>query len=426
MSVVDDLEEEPDVVAEREPRRSRVGRDLRHIEPHARPDATNSRPVLSRCSSSRSPSSPVMSTVLAADHPERRAPRARARRRSGSYVEREAATPPPGARRRRGARRLRRRRRERSDVRGARRRRPARAGRRGRARTCGRARARPPAGAQPRRLAPLASATARQRTGRIRFPPDSSEYRERLVRAAEIGREARARRGTPRRASRSSSAGRIGAGCAPASARPRSAVASSASSAMQIDGRVAVDVVGRREPLEVVRRCVAAAPSSSSARPSASSTGLTPPPPRARRAPRIAVDEPRGVLGRVPLREHDRLVDRDLARHRLLLELVHADAQDIAPRAYQAGRRASRRTRRRSARRARAPAPATASASERAKSSGAALEQRGELLPREIPLVEEEERLRGARAFRLVREPSCGPRATAGGLPSRQGSVEVE
>ena len=39
------------------------------------------------------------------------------------------------------------------------------------------------------------------------------------------------------------------------------------------------------------------------------------------------VDEASGVLGCVPLRECDRLVDRNLCRHVARFELVHRDAQ---------------------------------------------------------------------------------------------------
>src|SRR5437763_1946071 len=40
-----------------------------------------------------------------------------------------------------------------------------------------------------------------------------------------------------------------------------------------------------------------------------------------------AVDEPARVLARVPLRKLDGLVDRDLGRHALRLELLHADPE---------------------------------------------------------------------------------------------------
>ncbi len=142
---------------------------------------------------------------------------------------------------------------------------------------------------------------------------------------------ARARRGTPRR--------RRAARQPAASARFRARVssasicfASSASSAM------------RSTAASPSTSSAAASRSSSSRRafscPSSSSRACerrrsrpgrhAQPPPLARDAAEDAVDEPRRVLGRVALREHDRLVDRDLARHRLLLELVDADAQDVA------------------------------------------------------------------------------------------------
>ncbi len=159
----------------------------------------------------------------------------------------------------------------------------------------------------------------------------------------------------------------------------------------QLDGGIPVDVLGRGEPFELVAALVE--------RPEqllGASQRLVDRQSRCLLltgdAGEDAVDEPRRILRRVALRQYHGLVDRDLARHRLLLELVHADAQDIAlERPEAVGRPVRRRGRDAEVERR---GPRCDRLRERAREVvGLAFEERRELLPGEVPLVEKEQRL---------------------------------
>src|SRR5207344_253906 len=132
---------------------------------------------------------------------------------------------------------------------------------------------------------PQASATARQSTGRTRLPPDSSEY----LSACSRPPSSRANRSEPRYAStvsRSSSAGRIGQG-----ARSRQLTFDLARQlgelGDEVDGGVAVDVVGRSQPLELLAALVQRPEELLRARQRLvhGSRHVTPPPLRVPRAP---------------------------------------------------------------------------------------------------------------------------------------------
>ena len=115
--------------------------------------------------------------------------------------------------------------------------------------------------------------------------------------------------------------------------------------------------------------------------------------------PEDPVHEPSRLVGRVALRERDRLVDRDLDRHLAAVELVDRRSAGRSARARRAGRPASPRTPRRSARRARRACAATDSASSRANGSTSPSYSDAERLAGQVPLVEQEER----------RAPGCPP-----------------
>ena len=226
--VVDDLEEQPELVAERAPGRLLP---LRHLRgPEAEPDrggeqAARLQPV-QRGEVGRG-SGDV--EVLAADHPERRLRELAADRRASGTTA-PAGTPPPAARRPRGCRPPRRSASRSRDARGAPRRRRAPAGRRGRARRCGRARARPPQGAPSRRLhQPPRQSRGRSPAARACPRPRSSTAPIRPARRAPGS--ARGRRGTTRPSARSSSRGVTILRLAwPAAAAPRPASRSRESS----------------------------------------------------------------------------------------------------------------------------------------------------------------------------------------------------
>ena len=82
-----------------------------------------------------------------------------------------------------------------------------------------------------------------------------------------------------------------------------------------------------------------------------------------------AVHEPARVLGRVALRQRDRLVDRHLERDRTFFELVDADAEDVPLQRAELLRRPVAGDRPRSARRARPRAPRPPRPGSRANSS---------------------------------------------------------
>ena len=168
--VVDDLEEQPELGAERAPRRPARASGTRATQSASADrrleEAARLQPVQRRLVGRGAGDV----EVLAADHPERRAARARARRAACRTTSR-AGTPRRGARRPRGCRRPRRTASTSTAARAAPRRCRATAGRRARARTCARARARSPPASASSGSAPAASAVARQITGRTRLPP---------------------------------------------------------------------------------------------------------------------------------------------------------------------------------------------------------------------------------------------------------------
>ena len=116
-----------------------------------------------------------------------------------------------------------------------------------------------------------------------------------------------------------------------------------------------------------------------------------------------AVDEASAVLGRIPLREGDRLVDRNLGRHVARLELVHGDAQR-APldRAEAVGGPPVRCVR---DARVELAGPLGDRLGDAARPRvDLARVLRADLLPGEIPLVEQEQRLPARLA---TRDASC-------------------
>ena len=208
----------------------------------------------------------------------------------------------------------------------------------------------------------MASATARQRTGRIRFPR-LERVAHRLFESPSSAKDERARYAS--KASRSSSAGRIGqAACARELgldlARKLGELAD------QVDRRIPVDVVGRRQALGSSRFAFSV-PRSSSARASASSTGVYAASSRAMRASTpftsraASSDAYRFASTTASLIATSRGTVSSSSSHtmRRILRSSVPEAVGFG----QSGRR-------RDARRQVSARPATASASERANSSG--------------------------------------------------------
>jgi hypothetical protein len=136
-----------------------------------------------------------------------------------------------------------------------------------------------------------------------------------------------------------------------------------------------------------------------------------------RRFPADAAEDPvhetGGILGRVALREHHGLVDRDLCRHLSLLELVHPDPQDVALERTQAvGRPVVGGVRDPLVERGRLSRDG---AGERGRELvRRALEEALEREPGEVPLVEEEQRLTARLPAAHRRRPAGHARCSDG------------